>query len=410
MSKTSDIVLVNLSGADKPGVTSSITAIFAEYEVNILDIGQAVIHDALSLGFLIEIPPAAETSPILKDVVFRAHELGLKINFEPISRADYAHWVSLQGKQRFVVTLLGRKLTARHFAAVTEAVRTQGLNIDSITRLSGRIPLDNGDNAPTRACVELTVRGRPRETDAFKSELMGIARSLGVDIAVQADDIYRRNRRLVCFDMDSTLIQAEVIDLLAEAAGVGEQVKHITEEAMSGRLDFSESLKRRLALLEGLDESKMRDIAESLPLTEGAERLLTTLRTLGYKTAILSGGFTYFGKALQRKLGIDYVQANELEIVDGKLTGRHVGAIVDGQKKAELLQFIARQEGIELAQTIAIGDGANDLPMLKLAGLGIAFHAKPVVQANANHAISTIGLDGVLYFMGLRDRELSTVA
>lgn len=404
----SEIVLVNLSGEDKPGVTSSISAIFAEYGVNILDIGQAVIHDALSLGFLIEIPPAAETSPILKDVVFRAYELGLKINFEPISQADYAHWVSLQGKQRFIVTILGRKLTAKHFAVVTEAIHRQGLNIDTIARLSGRVPLDDGNTpAPTRACVELTVRGRPRETDAFKSELIGIARDLTIDIAVQVDDIYRRNRRLVCFDMDSTLIQTEVIDQLAEAAGVGAEVKRITEEAMGGKLDFGESLKRRLALLEGLEESKLREIAETLPLTEGAERLLSTLRTLGYKTAILSGGFTYFGRVLQRKLGIDYVQANELEIVDGKLTGRHIGAIVDGQKKAELLQFIAQQEGIELAQTIAIGDGANDLPMLKLAGLGIAFHAKPVVQENAEHAISTIGLDGVLYFMGLRDRELS---
>ena len=401
----SEIILVNVSGEDKPGVTSSITAIFAAHNVNILDIGQAVIHNALSLGFLIELPPEAEASPILKELVFKAYELGITITFTPITHQHYAEWVSGQGKERFIVTILGRKLTAKQLARVTCVVHRHGLNIDYISRLSGRIPLEQA-NRHSRACVELSVRGKVADADAIKTELMGVSRDLEVDIAFQLDNVHRRNRRLVCFDMDSTLIQAEVIDQLAEAAGVGDEVKAITEQAMAGELDFSESFRRRIALLEGLEESKLQEIAEGLPLTDGAERLLTMLKQLGYRTAILSGGFTYFGRYLQRKLGIDFVHANELEIKDGKLTGRHVGAIVDGQKKAELLQFIAQQQGIELEQTIAIGDGANDLPMLKLAGLGIAFHAKPIVKANAEHAISTIGLDGVLYFLGFRDRDV----
>jgi len=401
----SEIILVNISGGDRPGVTSAITAIFANYHVNILDVGQAVIHDTLSLGFLIELPATEEATPILKELVFKAYELDIKITFTPTSHDDYHQWVSGQGKARFIITMLGRKLTAQQLAEVTCVIHEHGLNIDFISRLSGRIPLEKS-TTPSRACVELSVRGKVNHEE-IKTRLMDIAHRLRVDIAFQVDNLHRRNRRLVCFDMDSTLIQAEVIDLLADAAGAGEEVRKITEAAMAGELDFSESFRRRVALLKGLEESRLQQIAESLPLTDGAERLVTMLKQLGYKTAILSGGFTFFGRYLQRKLGIDFVHANQLEIQEGRLTGRHVGAIVDGQKKAELLQFIAQQEGIELEQTIAIGDGANDLPMLKLAGLGIAFHAKPVVQKNAEHALSTLGLDGVLYFLGFRDRDVA---
>lgn len=399
------IFLVNISGEDQPGLMHTLTTIFSDYNVNILDIGQAIIHNTLSLGILIEIPEESESSPILKDVLFKAHELDITIKFTPITIKEYSKWVESQGQDRYIITLFGRKLTAAQFSKITYIINKQGLNIDHVNRLSGRFSLNNPDDKP-RACVELSVRGKPKQVKAMKKDFMDISHNYGVDIAFQADNIYRRNRRLVCFDMDSTIIQTEVIVELAKAAGVGDQVHEITEAAMRGEIDFTESFRRRVALLKGLDVSVMKSIAENLPITEGAERLLNNLRKFGLKTAILSGGFNYFGKYLQEKLGFDYVYANELEVKDGKLTGNYLGEVVDGNKKAELLKEIAFTEMIQLEQVIAIGDGANDLPMLNVAGLGIAFHAKPIVKESAKHAISTIGLDAILYFLGFRDREI----
>ncbi len=401
-----EIILLNISGDDKPGLTAKLTEVLAQYQVRILDMGQAVIHDDLALGILFEVPHQSESSPILKDILFRAYELGLNVKFTPISEADYNDWVSHQGKDRYIVTLLARQLTAEHIAKTTAIVSDQGLNIDLITRLSGRTPLD-GDISHSKAVIEFSVRGTPKDIDSMKNHFVELACDTGIDIAFQVDNIFRRNRRLVCFDMDSTLIQTEVIDELAMRAGVGEEVMAITEEAMQGKLDFSESFIKRVSLLKGLDESVMKDIAENLPITEGSERLIKTLKRYGYRTAILSGGFNYFGNYLKNKLGVDYVFANELEIVDGKLTGRHLGDIVDGNKKAELLKLLAFKEDIHLDQVIAVGDGSNDLPMLRLAGLGIAYHAKPKVKEEASHAISNLGLDGILYLLGFRDREMN---
>lgn len=398
-----EIILINISGEDKPGVTNVVTQVLSRYNANILDIGQAVIHEALSLGMLVEFS-GDKTSDALKDILFSVDEQGLSVKFTPIQEHEYEHWVVGKGKSRHIISLLARRISAEQIAGITSIVNEHGLNIDKIERLSGRVSLQDVDTE--KACVEFWVSGEINDESKVRGQFLELASEVDADIAFQEDNLFRRTRRLVCFDMDSTLIEAEVIDELAKAAGVGDQVVAITESAMRGELDFTESFAKRLALLEGLDESVLESIAESLPLTEGVEKLISTLRRYGFKTAILSGGFNYFGNYLKDKLGFDYVYANELEIEDGKVTGNVVGTVVDGQRKAELLQEIAKSEGIELEQVIAVGDGANDLPMLSKAGLGIAFRAKPIVKQEADHAISTLGLDGILYLMGYRDREL----
>ncbi|GLQ30616.1 phosphoserine phosphatase SerB [Litoribrevibacter albus] len=400
-----EIILINISGPDKQGVTSSVTAILAKHNVNILDVGQAVIHNTLALGILAEFS-GSDSWPALKEVLFRINDMGLQSRFSPVSPESYQEWVSDKGKDRHIVTLLSRKITAEHIARVSSIIAEFELNIDNISRLSGRIGL-NDSREREKACVELSVRGDSDNVTELKAKFLEVSAELELDIAVQKDDMYRRTRRLVCFDMDSTLIEAEVIDELAKEAGVGEQVSEITELAMQGEIDFDESFRRRVALLKGLDESVLASIADRLKLTEGAEQLLKTLNTLGYKTAILSGGFTYFARHLQKKLNIDYVHANELDIQDGKVTGDVVGTIVNGERKAELLKEIAEREGIVLDQVIAVGDGANDLPMLSVAGLGVAFRAKPLVRKTAKHAISNLGLDAILYLIGMRDRDES---
>ena len=397
-----ELILIHISGYDRPGVTSALTAILAKYDAQILDIGQADIHHFLSLGILFK-TDSEVSGDIMKDLLFKAYELNVKIRFTPVTVEAYDEWVSMQGKDRWIITILGRQLTARHIALVTDEVARQGLNIDGIQRLTGRMPLNEDEKPLSKACVEFSVRGNPADRSAMQDRFMRIAAAEGFDISLQEDNVFRRCRRLVCFDMDSTLIETEVIDELAGRAGVGAQVRAITESAMRGEIDFCESFTRRVALLKGLDVSVMQEIAESLPITEGVGRMMEVLKRTGYKTAILSGGFTYFGNYLKQKFNIDYVYANELEIADGKLTGRYLGDIVDGKRKAELLKIIAQVENINIAQTIAVGDGANDLPMLATAGLGIAFHAKPKVKANASQSISTIGLDGVLYLLGFKD-------
>lgn len=397
-----ELILINISGDDRPGVTSALTDILARHEAHILDIGQADIHHSLSLGILFR-TTSDRSGDIMKDLLFKSYELSVKIRFTPVSISDYEEWVSMQGKNRWIITILGRRLTARHIALVTDEIARQELNIDGIQRLTGRMPLRDNEEPRSKSCVEFSVRGNPSDVTAMRARFLEISQMEEFDISLQEDNVFRRCRRLICFDMDSTLIETEVIDELAIRAGVGDQVKEITERAMRGEIDFCESFKERVALLKGLDENVMRDIAENLPITEGVERMIQVLKRTGYKTAILSGGFTYFGNYLKQKFGFDYVYANELEIVDGKLTGRHLGDIVDGKRKAELLKIIAQVENINIAQTIAVGDGANDLPMLATAGLGIAFHAKPKVKATAEQSISTIGLDGVLYFLGFKD-------
>ncbi len=401
-----ELLLINITGPDKPGLTSKITSILSGYKIPVLDIGQAVIHNHLSLGMLVEVPKESASSPILKDLLFCAHTLGIQITFTPVSDTEYEQWVLEQGKHRYLLSLLARKITAEQLERVSSIIASHNLNIDTINRLSGRIPLENAQTTlHTKACVEFSIRGTLQNENRFREQMLAITDTLGIDIAFQEDNIFRRNRRLIVFDMDSTLITSEVIDELALEAGVGHEVATITEQAMRGEIDFTESLLQRVSLLEGLDEHILETIAQRLQLTEGAETLFHTLHNLGFKTAVISGGFSYFGHYLQKKLNIDYVYANTLEIREGRLTGKVLGQIVDGKRKAELLELIAKKENIRLEQTIAVGDGANDLPMLGKAGLGIAFRAKPIVRESAKQAISTLGLDAILYLMGFRDRD-----
>ena len=396
-----EIIQINISGEDKPGLTTALTDILARYDAFILDIGQSNIHRSLTLGILF-LTTSQRSGQIMKELLFKASEMNINIRFTPITEEEYSRWVSGQGKNRYIITLIGRKLTAGHIAHVTQAIYDEGLNIDDISRLSGRMPLNEDERVPNTS-IEFSVRGYLEDNSRIQNRLMELTNTGEVDISFQKDGIFRRSRRLICFDMDSTLIRTEVIDELADRAGVGEQVRDITERAMRGEIDFRESFAERVALLKGLDVNVMEDIAVNLPITEGLDRLMTILKRVGYKTAILSGGFTYFGNYLRRRFGFDYVYANELEVEDGKLTGRYTGEIVDGKRKAELLRLLCQFENIDIQQSVAVGDGANDLPMLSTAGLGIAFHAKPKVRATASQSISTVGLDGILYFLGLKD-------
>ena len=403
--KREELILIRITGQDRPGLTTAVMSILACYNAHILDIGQADIHSTLSLGILIRIDDQG-AGQVMKELLFKATELGVNIGFAPVTDDEYEDWVNRQGKNRYILTIIGRSLSARNIEEATRVITEQGVNIDSILRLTGRQSIRKS-NQNVRACIEFSLRGTPKDYRQMQADLMQMSHEQGIDFSLQKDNMYRRMRRLICFDMDSTLIQTECIDELAKRAGVGEQVAAITERAMRGEIDFKESFAERVALLKGLDAGVMKDIAESMPITEGVDRLMNVLKQCGYKIAILSGGFTYFGEFLQRKYGIDYVYANELEIDEhNKLTGRYLGDIVDGKRKAELLKLLAQVEKVNLAQTIAVGDGANDLPMISEAGLGIAYHAKPRVQATAEQNITTIGLDGVLYFLGFKDSYL----
>ena len=402
----SEIILATISGEDRPGVTASLTQVLAKHDAFILDIGQADIHRSLTLGIMFRTKKNSDGGGILKDLLFKAYEMGVTIRFTPISDERYSKWVKMQGKNRYIITLLGRVLTAKQIAAVSTIVADQGLNIDNIVRLTGRIPLEESEQCCRNACVELSVRGTPDNKRKMQQEFLRLSSELNFDISFQEESMFRRMRRVICFDMDSTLIQTEVIDELAMRAGVGDKVKEITELAMQGKIDFSESFKQRVKLLKGLDASVMQEIAENLPITEGLDRLIAVLKKVGFKIAILSGGFTYFGNYLKDKYQLDYMYANELEIKDGKLTGNYIGDIVDAERKAELLKLIAQVEKVDIRQTVAVGDGANDLLMLEAAGLGIAFHAKPKVVETAEQSLSSVGIDGILYFLGYKDSML----
>ena len=400
-----EFILINIIGFDKPGVTSAVTEVLGKYGAFVQDIGQSNLHHQLNLSILIRVDNPSISGEMIKEVLFCCSRMEMIVRFTPLTEEEYAAWVGRQDQERYVVTLLAREINARHIGRVTALLAGRQLNIDNILRLSDRprvdVPVEQ-----RHSCIEFSLRGNLPDREVLQRELMEVAREEGIDISFQRDDLFRRNRRLICVDIDSTFIQTEVIDELAERAGVGDEVKAITLSAMRGEIDFKESFARRVALLKGLDVSVKQEIIDTLPITEGADRLFSILKKCGFKIAILSGGFTFVGKYLQQRFGVDYVYANELEEADGKFTGHYIGEVVDARRKAELLEVIAQVEHIDLAQVIAVGDGANDLIMLAKAGLGIAFHAKPKVQESAETAISTVGLDGILYFLGFKDSFL----
>lgn len=406
--------LVNISGQDRVGLMSELTQALAEADTQVLDIGQAIVHNQLVLSLLIRLP-ADELlgQSMIDDVRALAAEREVALSLTSVAEEDYQNWVDQQGQPRYILTLLTQALSAKQLAAVSAVTSRHGLNILNVERLSNRVPLaairsDNGKGQ--RASVAMTLRGNISNPTKLKTELLAAGRDLNFDCSVQLDSVYRRNRRLVAFDMDSTLIQVEVIDELARLHGVYESVAEITRRAMAGELDFQESFRERAALLKGMSRTALEEVASNVPLTEGAETLISALKHFGYTTAVLSGGFQFVGDRLKERLGIDYVHANTLVFRDGVATGEVDGAIVDAAAKAQILTQLCEDEGISPEQAIAVGDGANDLPMLAAAGLGIAFHAKPLVRSSAGHAISHFGLDSVLYLLGFSDSEIERVA
>ena len=392
---TQDTVLVTVTGRDGPGITARLTGILAEVGAMLLNIEQVVVQGQLLLCLQVRLP---ETRGVLKELLFAARELGVSLDFQPV---DAPEEPVASDPSRHVVTVVGRSLGARELHAVAERLSQHDANLERIHRLSEAEP----------GSVELHIALPPeRDAEGLKRSLLELAMSSSTfDVALQRQSLFRRGKRLVVMDMDSTLIRIEVIDELARAHGVAAQVSQITERAMAGEMDYDESLRQRVALLQGLDVEVLRRIAANLPLTEGAETLIRVLKRLGYRTAIISGGFSVAAEALKARLGIDYAHSNVLEEVDGKLTGRTLGPIVNARRKAELLESIAQAEGILLDQVIAVGDGANDMLMLERAGLGIAFRAKPKLRQAADTSISAGGLDTILYLLGLSARELQEV-
>lgn len=397
------IILVSISGQDKPGLMSALMTLCLDYQAQILDMGQAVIHDELALGLLLSCTDLDQLSAAIER---RCEQTGSALRIERVNPEDYGNWAQTIFRSPLILTLLTNGSATQPLQAVSALTHSYQMNIDTVRRLTKPKRLTDADGVDERFGIEMRLSGELASSVEFQAELLKLADNSGFDVSLQRDSVFRRNRRLVAFDMDSTLIAEEVMDELAKRHGVGEQVIAITNAAMAGELDFKESFRRRAALLEGMPLQVLHDVAEAVALNTGARRLIKALKHFGYTIAVFSGGFQYVGEYLQQRLGIDYVYANELEVVDGVMTGRVLGDIVDAQGKAELLREIANKEGISLAQTIAIGDGANDLPMLQQAGLGVAYHAKSVVRESAKHSISNFGLDAILYLIGFSDLDV----
>ncbi len=395
-------LLLTVTGLDQPGITAEICQVLETAEADLLDIQQVTISPLLVMALHISLPyqpvagqPHPEPAALVPGELLRlALRLDLQLRVQPFVPSPTGSTPDVY----YAVTCLSSRIKPADLEAISGTLARLGANIDRITRLTEN----------SLKCIELTVRTpHDLEHSRLKRALFAVSNEIGVDIAVQPESLFRRSKRLIIMDVDSTLIQHEVIDELAHMVGVEEEVALITAQAMSGQLDFAEALRHRVGLLAGLEASRLEELADRLKLTPGAHTLLNVLKKLGYKTAIVSGGFTFFTDRLRQQLGLDYAVANVLEIVDGRLTGRIVGPVVDAQAKLRSLKEIAEREGIELAQTLAVGDGANDLLMLEAAGLGVAFNAKPIVREAADLSISQPNLDVLLYLIGIRERELA---
>lgn len=393
-------ILITVSGPDHPGITANLLNIICGSSHRILDMGQSVTHGLLSLSILISGNRSEEDleSPILKDLLFESKRMGLNLEFKIVDTEEISQEIDEEKKKKYMLSAVSRtSLSPEFLRDVSQNFAQENINILRIDNVNGGLKFRS---------LEITAQVKDStNASAVKERLLALSNEHKVDMAFIEEGVYRRGKRLIVFDMDSTLIQAEVIDELAKAAGAGEKIATITEKAMNGEIDFQESLHQRVASLEGLEESKLKDILENLPLTPGVEDFVKTVKGLGYKLAIISGGFLYFANAIKDKLGLDYAFANDLEIQGGKLTGKVQGTIVDANQKATILELIAQQEKISTDQVVAIGDGANDLPMLSKAGLGIAFHAKEIVRKKADNHMSFGPMTTILYFLGIREHE-----
>ena len=398
MENSEDFIVITVNGPDAPGIVSSITSILSENAVKIIDIEQIVIRKLILLSMMLDLRESKGGQiSLLKDLLLEAKRLNVELDFKI---ASYEEHLQHDNNFMYAVTCLGEKITAQVVAQISHAIYSENVNIERITQLSqGEL-----------CCIEMIVKtDKTINVQDMTGKLLSISTDFGVDIAVQKEDIFRRSKRLVVMDMDSTLIQVEVIDELAKSAGNGEEVSGITSKAMNGELSFNESLNKRVELLRGLDENILDEIYHNIPFTPGAKKLVKILKKLGYKTAVISGGFTFFTDRLKNELGLDYAFANKLEIKDGKLTGKVLGEIINGESKAKILEDIADKENITLDQVVAIGDGANDLLMLDKAGLGIAFNAHKTVREKADYNISQENLDSIIYLLGISEKEKNTI-